>query len=272
MRKHLILFIAAISASFFVGCSSDDDFTPPNYVTFEADNPVGVGVEIGGTSSHEVTVYTANVTSNDRTFDLVVAGGTTIDAAGYTIPATVTVPGGTNEGTLTVEVSDMNLGLTGKNLVFGIAGEDGLYVGKPYTITVTRTCEGTEFVADFEFDGYASEFSWSLENADGEVLVTGGGYEDGVESASRSLCLDLGSYTMTVNDSYGDGLTYPNVGSVTLSYAGEEFVVLSGDFGSSETVNFTLAADGATVDAGDTDGGDTDGGDTDGGDTDGGDA
>lgn len=261
MGKHLILFIAAISASFFVGCSSDDDFTSPNYVTFEAENPVGVGVEIGGTASHEVTVYTANVTGSDRTFDLVVADGTTIDAAGYTLPATVTVPGGTNEGTFTVDVSDMNLGLTGKNLVIGISGEEGLYVGDPYTITLTRTCVGTEFVADFVFDGYASEFSWSLANADGEVIVTGGGYEDGTETASRSLCLDQGAYSMTINDSYGDGLTYPNVGSVTLSYAGEEFAVVSGDFGSSATVNFTLATDGATVDDGDTDGGDTDGGD-----------
>lgn len=217
-----------------------DEFVPPNYVTFERVKSVNVGVEIGGTNTHEITVYTANITDRDRTFDLLVNANTTLDAAAYTVPATVTVPGGTNVGTFTVEFSDVDLGLAGKELILDLAETSELSSGGSYTLLVSRTCEGTDFVIDFEFDGYASEIDWELADADGNVLVTGGDYEDGTATASRSLCLDSGTYTFTVTDSYGDGLTYPNVGSITLSYAGEELEVIDGDFGSETSVDVTF--------------------------------
>lgn len=239
MKNYFIMILLAIS-TVFVGCQYDDDFTPPNYVTFERDTKADVGVDIGSTSTHEVTIYTANTTSSDRTFDLVVNEATTLDAAAYNLPASVTIPGGSNEGTFTVEVSDMNLGLTGKQLVIDLAETADLSAGGSYTIVVNRTCEGREFVIDFAFDGYASEIAWSLEDAQGNILVTGGGYKDGTASASRILCLDQGTYTFNVTDSYGDGLTYPNVGSITLSYAGEELAVIDGDFGSETSVEVSF--------------------------------
>lgn len=239
-KNYLFLLFFAFSAMLFVGCNEDDEFVPPNYVTFERDKAVNVGVEIGGTATHDITVYTANITGNDRNFEILVNSNTNLDAAGYEVPATVTVPGGTNMGTFTVEVSDMDLGVAGKELVLDLAETKELSSGKSYVITVFRTCEGTDFVIDFEFDGYASETSWELADADGNVLVTGGDYEDGTATASRSLCLDSGTYTFTVTDSYGDGLTYPNTGSITLSYAGDELAVIDGDFGSETSVEVSF--------------------------------
>lgn len=232
--------IAAVSLSLFTGCSYDDDYSPPNYVTFERDNSVDVGVDIDGSNTHEVTVYTANITGQDRTFDVEVGEASTLDASAYNVPATVTVPGGTNQGTFSVEVSDVNLGLTGKNLVLNLNETSELSTGDSYEINVTRTCVGREFVIDFDFDGYASEMDYTIEDAEGNVLVTGGGYDDGTPTASRSLCLDQGTYTFTVTDAYGDGLTYPETGSITLSYAGDELVVIPGDYGAGTSVEVTF--------------------------------
>ena len=240
MKKQFFFLIMALSLTAFVGCDYDDDITPPNYVTFERITTANVGVAIGSTSTHTVTVYTGNVTSEDRTFDLVVNNLSTLEAAGYDLPATVTIPGGSNEGTFTVEVSDMNLGLAGKKLVINLAESAGLSAGGAYTINVSRTCAGSGFVIDIKFDGYASETTWTLKDAQGVVLVTGGGYTDGTATATRTLCLDQGTYTFTVKDSYGDGLTYPNVGSITLSYAGEVLEVIDGDFGAEATVEVTF--------------------------------
>ncbi|MCC8360453.1 hypothetical protein [Salinimicrobium sediminilitoris] len=257
--------------SIFVSCS-DDEFTPPNYVTFEGFVNPNIGVEVDGSATREVTVYTANVTSNDRTFDVMVGDATTLASTAYTVPSTVTVPGGTNEATFEVQVSDVDLGLVGKTLVLRLDPTvDGLYTGDPYVLNVGRVCEGTDFTVDLVFDGYASETTWTLSDADGNILIEVDGYSDGAATATRSLCPGEGTFTFTITDSFGDGLTYPAEGSVTLSYGGEEFAVIPGDFGSEESVNFTIGPDGATVVGGDTDGGDTDGGDTDGGDTDGGD-
>jgi len=240
MKKQFFLLIMALSLTAFVGCDYDDEFTPPNYVTFERVTTANVGVAVGTTSTHTVTVYTGNITSNDRTFDLVANSSSTLEAAGYELPATVTIPGGTNEGTFTVEVADMNLGLAGKKLVINLAESEDLTAGGSYTINVSRTCAGTGFTIDFEFDGYASETTWILEDAEGNELVTGGGYTDGTATASRTLCLDQGTYTFTVMDAYGDGLTYPNVGSITISYAGEVLEVIDGDFGAETSVEVTF--------------------------------
>lgn len=241
MNKHFLFLFFAFAALAFVGCDSDDDFTPPNYVNFERDNPVTVGVEVGGTATHEISVYTANITSNDRVFNLGANESTTLDATAYTLPATVTVPSGTNEGTFTVEVGDKDLGLLGKKLIIDLEGTSEVAASTtPYTISVTRTCVGKEFVIAFEFDGYANETTWELLDSEGNVVVTGGGYEEGAESASRSLCLDQGTYTFTVADEYGDGLTYPEMGSITFTYAGEVIAVLPGDYGYGTSVEITF--------------------------------
>lgn len=261
MKKYLLMLLVTVSTSVFVGCQFDDEIDPPNYVTFERDNAANLRVDIGGSTTKEITIYTANITGNDRTFELVANEASTLSPEAYSLPASVTVPGGTNEATFTVEVSDMNLGLEGKKLVIDLVENENLSAGAPYTISVDRKCEGTEFVVAFAFDGYASEIGWTLEDADGNVLITGGGYKDGAKTATRTLCPGQGSYTFTVTDSYGDGLTYPNTGSITLSYAGEQFAVIPGAFGEEAMVEFTIGPDGASTDGGDTDGGDTDGGD-----------
>ena len=239
MKKYLIIFVSILSFTAFVGCSEDDNFTPPNYVTFE-NGPLNVGVEVDGSTVYDVIVYTANITGSDRTFNVSVDTLSSLASEGYTVPGTVTIPANSNEGTFSVDVSDKNLGLAGKKLILNISGDDGVLSGSSLTLNVNRTCEGKEFIANFIFDDYASETSWSILDASGEVIIEVDGYDDGAETASKSLCLSTGNYTFVVEDAYGDGLTYPNVGSITLSYAGEEIVNISGDYGAGASVDFSI--------------------------------
>jgi predicted component of type VI protein secretion system len=243
MKKYLMLLTVALSTMLFVGCQYDDDMVPPNYVSLEF-KPGGanVGVEIDGTSTYEVKVYAANISNVDRQFSIVVDASSTLGAEAYSVPTTVTIPGGTNEASFTVQASDKNLGISGKKLVLNVQNEAGLSVGQNLQLNVFRTCVGKEFVVDFVFDGYASETSWTLSDSNGTVLVNvkAKTYKDGTASVSKSLCLDPGTYTFTVKDSFGDGLTYPNLGSVTLSYAGNELVVIPGDFDAETSVDVTF--------------------------------
>ena len=239
MKKYLIILIAVVSMSIFTGCEADEEFTQLNYVTFETGS-LNAGVEVGGTATYDVTVYTANITDSDRQFAVNADASSTLSSEGYTIPSSVTIPGGSNEGVISVQVSDVDLGVIGKTLQLSLQSEPDLSVGKPIKINVARTCVGKEFVVDFVFDGYASETSWSLTDDTGAVLVEQGGYSDDTPTASKSLCLSQGTYTFTVIDAYGDGLTYPNLGSVTLSYAGNELAVIPGDFGAETSVEVTF--------------------------------
>ena len=240
MKKYLLLLIAVVSMT-FVGCDHDSDFTPPNFVTF-AETEANVGVDIDGSTTYDLVVYTSNEVSEDRTYNVNVAGATTLEAAGYDVPETVTVPGGTNEGMLSFTVSDVDLGLLGKDLVLSLDSADGLSTGDDATFTVFRTCEGEEFVIEFTFDGYADETGWSLVDADGNTIVSvdAGDYERGESTDTRSYCLGAGTYTFTITDAYGDGLTYPNTGGVTISYAGTVLETIDGDFGEGTSVDVTF--------------------------------
>lgn len=147
MKKHFFLLIMALSLSVFVGCDYDDEYTPPNYVTFEKPT-YGLIVNEGQSSTMNVTVYTANITNSDRTFDISILPSTTLSAAAYTIPTSVTIPAGTNEATFTVEVSDTNLNNAGDKLIFKLGEERGLSTGPVLsanagrfsTVNITRVC------------------------------------------------------------------------------------------------------------------------------------
>ncbi len=238
MKKILILFLAFVTTSVFVSCDSDDDNASLNYVSFESQTPV-VEVEFNGSTTYDVKVYTANVVSGDRTFDVMVdLDDSSLSPDAYSVPATVTVPGGTNEGALTIDVADINIGPVGETLVLNFGNQEGLFIGDPITINVAQICPFPEFRINFIFDDWASETTWEINDSEGIVLFDGGGFSDGTATASVKRCLDAGTYTFTVYDSYGDGIAAP--GSVTLTYGGEDLVVIPGDFGDSATVEFTL--------------------------------
>lgn len=241
VNRYFKVFLVLLALGLVASCNYDDDMEAPNYVSFQF-SPVGanVGVPLDGSTTYEAKVYTADIVDQDRQFDVVVNSSSTLGSEAFNVPSTVTVPGGSNEGTITIDVSDVNLGVSGKKLVLNIQKTEEVSVGDPLTLNVSRTCPGKEFVVRFVFDGYASETAWGIFDAAGNLLVQGGGYTDGQETASRALCLSSGTYTFVVQDSYGDGLTYPNLGSVTLSYAGQEIATISGDYNEGTSVDFTL--------------------------------
>lgn len=234
MKNIYRIFIALFTMGALVSCDYDSDFTPPNYVTFER-GPEEVAVDLNGSETREVTIYTGNVTGQDRTFSINAAG--TLNSAAYNVPATVTVPGGSNEATFTVEISDMNIDPEGDTLILSIAPSADYSVGSSYTFNVSQFCD-PELRINFAFDDWASETTWELKDADGNLVFTGGDWANGTATASVMRCVNPGEYTFTVYDDYGDGLTDPDEGSVTLLYGGIEVAVIPGDFGSEASVTF----------------------------------
>lgn len=236
MIKHFLkLFVVLLSLGLVTSCDYDDEIENPDYVSLQFAPAAGenVGVEVGGTTNYDVKVYSANITNQDRTFNVNVLPTTTLGTDGYTVPATVTIPGGTNEGTLSISVSDIGLGVTGKRLFLGIEQEPGFSTGSPVRINVDRVCSGTEFVVDLVFDANPGETGWELIDSDGNSVVS----VDGNATATRSLCLPSGTYTFILKDSAGDGIVD---GGATLSYAGTVLATLSGDFESETSVEVSF--------------------------------
>lgn len=238
MKKYLLLLVATFSMSMFVGCDYDEDLDPLNYASFER-GPLSVGVDIDGSTTKEVTVYTGNIVGTDRTIGITVGSSSTLDAAAYSVPASVTIPANSNEGTFTVEVSDVDIAATGETLVLNLVPTEELSVGSGLTMNVRTVCPDgtTEVRVSFLFDDWASEISWEITDGDGTVVAEGGGYADGDESFMMPVCLAPGDYTFTVYDSYGDGI--PG-GSGTLTSNGAELGSVGGNFGDSGSFDFTI--------------------------------
>lgn len=235
-----ILFFLAIGA-FLNSCSDDPEFTKNlNFIDFQF-NPITLGVDIGGSTVHTVKVYTTQVQSADRTFNIMVdTDATTADAAAYSVPATVTVPANSNEGAIEITLTDVNID-EGKVLVLAIEGEEGLQIGGSASFDIKQICNKNEVFLNITFDGYASECSWELLNSSDEVIASGGGYADGEETFSTSFCLDDGTYTFKVSDVYGDGLSYPADGKLVLTKDGTELLSFEGNYGAEASGSFSVS-------------------------------
>lgn len=263
MKKYLILLAVAISTSAFVGCSSDDETEGFNYVTFEAD-AMDLVVEEFGSQSREVTVYTGNVTDSDRTFSINVDPSSTLSAESYSIPETVTVPGGTNEATFNIEITDTNLPTSG-SLVLRLEGENDVFTGDALAINTTKLCEfdpAGSFINNSGF--YEAEFPVEVEaGAGANEYVAKGLFAEGMDitfTVNEDLSVTVpaqgawshADYGVVSVESVPGSRAQPCDGSITLVL---NHFVSAGTFGEYAEV-LTKQADGG----GDTDGGDdTDG-------------
>lgn len=132
---------------------------------------------------------------------------------------------------------------------YDVAGFDGnelVYVDL-FEPTSTTGGGGTCSTHAGEFalttDDYGSETSWQITDSGSQVVASGSGYSSNT-SYREDVCLADGDYTLTVSDSYGDGIccTYGN-GSYSLTIAGDT-VAAGGSFGSADVTNFTLGGTG----------------------------
>jgi len=101
------------------------------------------------------------------------------------------------------------------------------------------TCGRTEVKVDINTDNYGYETSYEITNSAGSTLMSGRGYNANTDN-SESKCFDNGSYTFTINDSYGDGVccSYGS-GSYSVKLDNAE-VASGGTFGASESTSFDV--------------------------------
>jgi Zn-dependent metalloprotease len=95
------------------------------------------------------------------------------------------------------------------------------------------------------FDNYPEETAWSVKDASGSTVASGGTYGSQADGSTLNInvgCLDSGCYDFVITDAYGDGIccSYGN-GSYTLTNSDTGATLASGaQFTSSQTTNFCL--------------------------------
>lgn len=221
MKKILNILAIAFSVILIQGCDFEQGLGnfAPDRVSFGSLDQIGV--DVSSTATATVSIYATTVSGSDRSFNIT-ADGTNAGAGSYTVPASVTIPGGTNVGTFDVTLSDSNLGIGTNRLVLTLESTTGL-VGEPITISYVQNCTESNGTIDLAYDRWGSEVTWVIRDALNGVVASGGPYADtgagtsNTQSINVSLCQGR-SYTLTVTDSWGDG--WGAGSSVTLTTGG----------------------------------------------------
>jgi len=287
LNKIRLLFSAltVFSLGALVGCEDDsatENRVNNNYVSL-GELPQDVVVSEGETVTIQAKIYAGRPSNVDRVIDLrvifesayndahpttpQVVDVTTVGEDDFTVPASVTIPAGATEATFSVNVTDVDLGFDGKQIVIGIVPkkevevassfvgtvEAGDYevIDKRLVINAVRRCEQNSLRVEVFTDNFGSETTWTLydasfnyvEGIDGPV----GPYQDGILGVqdTRSFCLGAGEYTLLVEDESGDGMNDgTNQGYVrlyTVDAAGNETEIFrTATFATEDIYTFTL--------------------------------
>ncbi|WP_420588640.1 endonuclease [Bacterioplanoides sp.] len=140
----------------------------------------------------------------------------------------------------TIQVSGIRDSYAGEPSIESVSNITEVSVSEPGNGN-TPSCTNTTLT--LVTDQYGSETSWTISSA-GNTLHSGSGYA-GNTTNTENFCLAEGSYTFTINDSYGDGIccTYGN-GSYRMVANGNE--LFSGaNFTTSKSVNFSITTGGS---------------------------
>lgn len=239
MKNNILYLITLILITTFTSCEEPVEPTGINYISF-SETTYSAGVDIDGTNTIDITVYTANKTNSDRSFEVTV-DGSEAGAGSYNVPTSFIVPGGTNTGVISVELMDSNLGIGINKLVLDVSNQEGLFTAGPTTIEYIQNCTEVTATLDIVFDGFGSETGWTITDSLGGVVASKDEktYADGQTSAQESIVLCAGrDYTFTITDGFGDGLSYPANGTYSLSIGGTVKADGGGNFGASEATAF----------------------------------
>mgnify|MGYP002711988579 CR=1 FL=1 len=253
-------FLLLAFSVFLVGCEDNittDNYLSDNYVGFSFDKQVALSE--GDTETVQAVVYASKATNADRTINLYVDESSTAVPAQYAVPASVTIPAGSKEGTIDISVyNDGALGFGGKTIVLGMEPQDGIDMPTTYSgnvsdgtleimqrqlvVTAKDLCLGNQLKLEIELDSYPEELYWWIEDASGTEVANPGPYSTynnpytGMSgNVVEELCLPDGTYTFYIYDDYGDG-----AGPLTLTGPDGEIYSTDGSYGSYDLVEFTL--------------------------------
>lgn len=131
--------------------------------------------------------------------------------------------------------------------------ETGVDCGGSSCPSCPTSCNENEVNVSITLDNYGSETSWSIVDAGGATVGSGGPYSNDTNGAviSETFCLPDGCYDFIINDTYGDGIccSYGN-GSYTVTDGNGATLASGGSFGSSQTTNFCFGPPAPTCDDG----------------------
>lgn len=187
MKNKIFYFLTLILLTTLTGCEENAEPTGIDFVTFETQDESYV-LDLGSTLNAEYKVYTATKVGSDTSFNVTVGGS--IGSSSYNVPATVTIPANSNEGTLSISISENNFDTTnGETLTLALSS-DGYFLGETLTIVVNVFCPSQ----------IAGNYAYSDGNMKAATITAGSGINNFVVSGDNQFG---SNYSFNINDQCG---------------------------------------------------------------------
>lgn len=94
------------------------------------------------------------------------------------------------------------------NLTINILNEDDSPEDNSISIDLARAVASVyqDLTVEVKVDQYGSENTWNIKNEEGVTIESGGPYSNQANTHLHDITVPEGNYTLTINDSYGDGI------------------------------------------------------------------
>lgn len=137
-------------------------------------------------------------------------------------------------------------GSTGvRNISISCSSPNGVSDENSENNSIDKTFEissGEALQLEVNIDYFGTETTWMVHDEDGAVVSTGGPYINNAQGTiyNESICVGGGCYTLTMYDSYGDGMSFLTGSYALYDGAGDLVAEGTGNFGPEVTHSFCV--------------------------------
>ncbi|WP_166379173.1 endonuclease [Pseudoalteromonas sp. Z9A4] len=107
--------------------------------------------------------------------------------------------------------------------------------------SASTSCTDNSLILTLSTDNYGSETSWAVNNNQGSAVANGSGYASNTQY-DEQICLTDGTYTLVINDSYGDGMCCSTGNGSYALKQGSTTLASGASFNSTDSTAFTLGS------------------------------
>jgi hypothetical protein len=243
MNKIKLFSLLFIGAVLFSSCKDEVEAPGTAFAAFES-YLSDVTVDPGQPLTKTINIFAANTTGSDRAINLVVKSNSTIGAASYTMPTSVTIPANSSKASFDIVFVDAGLDIV-QDQVLAVAMEStDFYLGEDIALNVAKGCNAGESKLKIAvtMDSYPEEVYWRIRDANTGAYILasqaspGYGGLAGLSGTIRNAaCLPAGDYLFQIYDQYGDG-----AGACSISIDGSQIFATSGAYAGGTSHSFTI--------------------------------
>ncbi|MBH0047948.1 endonuclease [Pseudoalteromonas sp. NZS11_1] len=107
--------------------------------------------------------------------------------------------------------------------------------------SASTSCTDNSLTLTLSTDNYGSETSWAVNNNQGSAVANGSGYASNTQY-DEQICLTDGTYTLVINDSYGDGMCCSTGNGSYALKQGSTTLASGASFNNTDSTAFTLGS------------------------------